>query len=96
MADSKKIALEARMRNLAQTFSALAGAPGVDPWDLDKFISWVEGPRSHGERVSGYFILLVWNHYDWGKKFDFVDAMGVWDQSNRRAFLAWVSDPWWG
>jgi len=27
--------------------------------------------------------------------FDAVDAMGTWDNAHRRAFAAWVVEPWW-
>ena len=95
MADVDSIALNARMRNLALSFPALRNAAGVDPWDGEKFAEWVEGPRSQGERVTGYFLLTVWNHYEWAEKFDFVYAMGKWDVPNRKAFLRWAAAPWW-
>jgi hypothetical protein len=41
------------------------------------------------------FILEVWNPYDeWPcGKFDWMRAIGVWDEGHRKAFIAWLQDP---
>lgn len=65
---------------------------------------------SHGERATAQFLLSVWNPgTDWVEmarehgiedpehagRFDLHDALGVWDDEHRAAFLAWVKAPWW-
>jgi len=88
--------LNERMSRLALSFPALARAPGVSPWESDKFIRWVQkGGGSHGEKTCGKFVLLVWNNFDWGEKFNLAEAISVWDKENYKAFLEWVKNPWW-
>lgn len=93
--DVNAIATEARIRNLALSFQALLGAPGVDPWDALKLDQWAEGRASSGERQAARFVLSVWNRHDWGKQFILSEAMRVWDEKNLNAFREWVKAPWW-
>ena len=78
---------------LADSFPALRSAPGVAPWDEESFAEWMRSGVSHGEYCAAQFVLAVWNHYD--HKFDPMDALGVWDEGNRAAFVAWARSPWW-
>jgi hypothetical protein len=58
---------------------------------------WAANPVSHGERVTGQFILAVWDSStDWqAGRFDLMEALKVWPDSHREPFLKWVADPWW-
>ncbi len=82
-----------RVTLLADSFPALRKAPGVAPWDEKKFVRWMKSGVSHGELCAARFVLSVWNHYDY--KFDMHEAMGVWDNDNLAAFVAWAKAPWW-
>lgn len=86
-----------RITLLAESFHCLRGKPGVRPWDPLKLNRWGKSGASHGEKCAVRFILSVWNPYHrWTiGKFDFQDAMGVWDDEIRAAFVAWCRSPWW-
>jgi hypothetical protein len=97
MADDK-IEPGNRLRLLAQEFPALWNAPGVRPWDALAFEAWAaSGKLSHGELCCARFLLSVWdsNHKWKCGHFDVMDALRVWDQLHRKAFLDWAEDPWW-
>jgi hypothetical protein len=51
-----------KMTDFALTFHVMQwDVPGVKPWDAEKVDEWAAGPRSHGERVVGQFLLAVWD-----------------------------------
>lgn len=94
-----------KMSALAESFPTLlaAGYAGIRPWDplaLD-----AHRGEAHGERCAIQFLLSVWNpetsaapkKRDRWKHggFDLQEALGVWDDQHRAAFLAWASAPWW-
>lgn len=96
------------MTTFVLSFPSLRKAPGVDPWDADLFLSWAVGGLSHGERCAAQFVLGVWNpSSNWDEvaaeknlegrigRFDLFDAMSVWDDLHRGAFLAWCKSPFW-
>ena len=90
-----------RMRRFLRSFPALKHAPGVEPFDPLKLDAWAAGPCSHGERCTAQFVLNVWTHSSvtdemWScGPFDVLEALAVWDEPQRAAFLAWARDPWW-
>lgn len=64
---------------------------------------------SHGERCAVRFLLAVWNpSTNWvelaaemelenppaAARFDVMEALGVWDDAHRSAFLEWARRPW--
>ena len=69
---------------------------GANPWDAKKLEASVHG-ASHGEKCSIQFLLNVWSPRDEWEcgEFDFIDAIGTWDQNRREAFLTWAREPWW-
>jgi hypothetical protein len=87
---------------LAESFPALRGklegcGLTAKGWDVDKLIKY-SGPWSHGEKVAALFVACVWNpSYAASKKwrFDTIDAISVWDNKNRAAFVAWCKNPVW-
>ena len=99
------------MAALAQSFPTLRGADGVEPWDVDRFLSWLCGPApSHGALHAGRFVLGVWNRTtDWCEatrglgleggellsRLDLVDAVGTWDDEHRAACWRWMEGPFW-
>jgi hypothetical protein len=90
--------LEARMTALAQTFPSMAKASGVRLWDAHTLDRWAsETPISPGEVTTARFLLAVWDpHHVWTcGRFDAMEALRLWDEKHRTAFLAWASDPWW-
>lgn len=94
--------LQARkMATFASNFPCLQGAPGVEPWDSLQLDEWAMKGVSHGERCTAQFVLAVWGHTtikgcSWKcGPFDFIEAISVWDEANRNAFLEWAKDPWW-
>jgi len=91
-----------RMTALVESFPTLVGLAGVRPWDAVQFD--LNRGLSHGGRCAQQFVLSVWNPststMPRGKgwrcgRFDLQDALCVWDDRHRRAFLAWASQPWW-
>lgn len=90
--------LNIRMTAFAQSFPSTLKAAGVALWDANTFDRWAaEIPVSHGELVTARFLLAVWDpEYAWlCGKFNVMEALKVWDEQHRAAFLAWVRDPWW-
>jgi hypothetical protein len=86
-----------KMTVLAQTFPSMSKASGAEPWDAVELDAWGNGPRSHGERVAAQFLLAVWDpSTDWKcGRFDLMEALRIWDDTHHKAFLKWVTDPWW-
>jgi hypothetical protein len=89
---------------LAKMFPSLEDAPGIDPWDVDTFIKWLNGPApGAGASAAGRFILGVWNnHTDWTElglappgRFSVFEGLAVWDHAHVAAFQAWVDAPFW-
>lgn len=87
---------------LADSFPCLRGKVEgagftAETWDVNKWVKY-SGPWSHGERCAAMFVAMVWNYGD-GKakrwKFDAIDAVSVWDSTNRAAFIAWAKKPVW-
>ena len=99
------------MTALAQSFPTLRDVDGVAPWDADRFLAWLCGPApSHGMRLAGKFVLGVWNsRTDWREvagelglegaasltRFDFFEAMNVWDEEHAQACRRWMEAPFW-
>lgn len=90
--------LEAKMAAFARTFPCTAKAEGVKLWDANTFDRWaVESPTSHGELLTAQFLLAVWDSANTWRcgQFEFMQAMRVWDERHRAAFMAWATEPWW-
>jgi hypothetical protein len=95
---SEPVDYRLRMTGLAWSFPTLEYADGVSPWDPDRFEAWLQsGAPGHGARCAGQFVLSVWNPYvEWRcGRFDLHEALGIWDNHHRAAFLAWTRSPWW-
>ena len=105
MTTDTKLTADLRISQLAQTFPSLRGKPGVAPWDVMVFLRWAM-VASHGEPLAAKFVLSVWNpSTDWGElaverkimkksgaftRFDFFEAMNVWDDLHVGAMVAWL------
>ena len=83
------------------TFQRLVDAfqlnkPGASPFDPDLLDRQYEG-ASHGEKVSIAFLLNVYNPtHPWkAGKFDLMDALGLWDEQKKAAFVKWAASPFW-
>lgn len=95
---AEHLTLEEKMTAFAGTFPSVANAPGARLWDATALDRWAaETPVSHGELVTARFLLAVWDpEYAWRcGRFDLMEALRVWDEPHRVAFLAWAVDPWW-
>src|SRR5262245_22860451 len=90
---------EHRITQLARTFPSLKRVfDDPKPFDAPAFDCWASDELSHGERATAQFILAVWdpNYDDWQSgRFDVMEALRVWDEQHRAAFLEWAKDPWW-
>ena len=86
-----------QMTDLARGFPSMRGAPGVEPWDPGELNRWAAGPASSGERHAARFLLSVWDPATgWeAGRFDVLEALRIWDVTDRAAFLEWAADPWW-
>lgn len=88
------------LQELARTFPSLRDLQMFQPGDyfdgevMDAFRA---GQLCHGAQCAFRFIGSVWNPTAKRKcgRFDLHDAMGVWDDEHRAAFIAWANDPWW-
>jgi hypothetical protein len=89
-----------RMSLLAESFPALrrwGSTPGVRPWDPER-LARASGTMSHGEQCAARFVLGVWTgtgSFPGVQPFDFFEAMGVWDEEQRDACIAWMQAPFW-
>ncbi len=83
-----------RWQNLVCTFKL--NKPGVHPWDAHLLAANFAG-ASHGEKCTLSFLLHVWNPDEqWAcGPFDIIDALRVWNDRQREAFIIWATDPWW-
>lgn len=100
---------ESRFQDLVDSFPTLRRAPGASPWDAMKLLGWLcNTGLSHGELLAARFVLGVWNaHTDWveearkagfsapavAKRFDLIEAVGVWDRVHLDAVQAWLEEP---
>jgi hypothetical protein len=90
--------IDQKMTTFAKSFPSMAKASGVALWDAHTLDGWAaETPLSHGELVTARFLLAVWDPArEWRcGRFDLMEALRVWDEQHRAAFLAWAEDPWW-
>jgi hypothetical protein len=56
----------AAMSTLGRMFPSLRDAHGVDPWDVDMLVRWLNtAAYGKAERCAGLFLLSVWNADDW-------------------------------
>ena len=81
-----------RMKKLARTLPSLSPLfDDLRPWDATWLDQWA-GTASHGERASAQFLLAVWDpNQEWPcGRFDAMDALRVWDEPHRAAFLDWA------
>lgn len=64
---NEKESREPSILGLAVLFPSLRRAPGMRPWNVDKFLHWAaSGVLSHGEVLAAKFVLAVWNpSTDW-------------------------------
>lgn len=84
---------------LARSFPALAEAAGTEPWDPPKLVAWLNGKAVCQAHWAGRFLLSVWEPAaDWTSfglrengRFDFFEALAVWDEAHKTAFQRWVS-----
>jgi hypothetical protein len=91
------LTMRERMTALALAFPELErrARAAVEPFDAKLLKRWTRsGAPGHGGMCAALFVLSVWNPYE-NKKFDLHEALGVWDNEHRRAFVAWCMDPWW-
>lgn len=106
--DADELHYQERMSLLAESFHGLRGAPGVRPWDQDKFAHWASsGSPTAASRLAAAFVLSVWNGGQpkdggwWSKRpfrvgrFDPVEAVARWDHLHVEAYLAWCRNPFW-
>jgi len=96
-------AVYARLAILAESFPTLKGIPGLLPWDPVLLAEQLGSPAITNASANAIlFVLSVWNPGFQGAGVDLVKtpfslhgAMWAWDNQHRRAFLAWVANPFW-
>jgi hypothetical protein len=79
-------------------FPRLRSSPHLTPFSAEKFSRyWKRNAYSNSEHHMVAFVLNVWNR-TWARKagwrFDLVEAIACWDDTNRTAFLAWCQRPY--
>jgi hypothetical protein len=95
---AEHLQLEERMAAFARTFPSMTKASGVKLWEANTLDRWAAAtPISPGELVTARFLLAVWDpEQPWQcGRFDLMEALQVWDEKHRAAFVAWAEDPWW-
>lgn len=100
--DAQGLTTRERMTALACSFPELSRAAtepgsGIRPFAADKLNKWARGGRGHGAQCAARFVLSVWNpHVRWSSgRFDVHEALRVWDDAHRAAFVAWCEKAWW-
>ena len=99
------------MSVLARSFPSLAGAPGLEPWNVDAFLPWLCSPEREATAVhAGRFLLGVWNPSTaWqevaaelgvsqctgARPFNLMEAVESWDGEHLAAAVAWMDAPFW-
>ena len=91
----------------AEAFHVLERADGVRPFDAERLYRWAKTPAAGAaarhvvrfllELQSSAAIKYLDDQHtgtDLGC-FRAVEAIGVWDDENRTAFVVWAQDPWW-
>lgn len=89
--------------------SLVAKQAPLRPWEASRFLAWLcTTPLSHGELLSARFLLGVWNSStDWvaearndgfsnpeaARRFDVIEAAGVWDDAHLAVLRAWLERP---
>jgi hypothetical protein len=100
--------LRQAMTELAKLFPTMRNVPGIDPWNVEQLIAWLNsGAPTSGSWNAAMFLLGVWNpSTKWNKegvkmrkgasgKFDLFRAMSCWDEEHIAAFLEWANNPFW-
>jgi len=91
------------MTALAMLFPSVRGAAGVVPWDVRRFVLWLNC-RRHDDQAkwAGRFLVGVWSGPDWrlgpgegGEAFDLVQAVRCWDAEHLKALSTWMEQPFW-
>lgn len=88
-----------RLTALALTFPTLRNPDlrGIEPFDADLLVRDLRNPaHTNASHHAVRFVLDVFNNGMGGKHFEVVAALGTWDATHHRAFLAWAEAPWWG
>lgn len=86
-----------KWQRLAVLFPAVRAAFGTrsfKPKDLDR---WATLTAGDGGLHAARFLLSLWNSLAFWQcgRFCVVEAMAIWDEQHRAAFLAWAQEPWW-
>lgn len=80
-------------QRLATRFPALKNAAGVWPFSPNQLDIWAaEHEREPKALQAARFVLHLWNRqamWECGK-FDFLEALDIWDDSHVRPFLEWL------
>jgi len=89
-----------RMSMLAISFPELElrARSAILPFDALELNRWARsGAPGHGGMCAARFVLSVWDPgTKWrAGRFDIHEALSIWDDAHRRAFLAWCINPWW-
>ena len=82
---------------LAAKEKALGDLLTESGWDVDGLMKSTRG-WSRAEKEAALFIANVWNpgyaqERRW--RFDAMEAVALWDNGNRQAYLEWVTQPRW-
>jgi hypothetical protein len=65
-------------------------------WSARELERWATYCASDGGRHAASFVLQVWSPGRWAcGPFNVHEALAVWDDGHREAFLAWARRPWW-
>ena len=85
-----------KMQALIDSFPCLKmrGLKWGDQADCKQFKKWLKVGLSSGEYDAVCFVLMVWDHFTYAKKFQLAHAVSNWSQDNREPFARWVANPW--
>jgi hypothetical protein len=98
MTDGGKSGVEKGFLEFARSFPSLTRTLAHDQtFDAARLDAYACSAVSHGQAVTARFVLAVWDPAaEWKSgRFDLMEALRVWDEEHREAFLAWAEDPWW-
>lgn len=94
------------MSQLGNLFPTMRGVPGINPWNVDQLVGWLNtGAPTSGSRNAAMFMLGVWNpNTNWKEfglrvrkgstgRFDMFRAVSCWDPDHLKAFHQWLANP---
>lgn len=77
--------------SLANMFPSLREAPGLEPFDENRFGEWMNSEASSAGKHAARLVLSVWENVP--HAFNLIEAFQDWDDEHREAYVVWFQQP---